>query len=170
MKITTKFIIMMLIVWLVITSSLLLSAKYILIPWHVDTLTQKVGVTATYIQDTSPFLSEYQLQKHFAKIVDEQKDLSYIVLLAQNGKAIIHSDPSRVGMMFNDEGTLAAARDGKNVEQIYIRDQDNPESIYHGEQIFDLTVPYYDRTGSHVGAISVGLSLKSINQIGRAHV
>lgn len=165
MKIATKFIITMFILGSLIMGGLFFTTKYVIIPWHTDTLTQKAREVAYYLQNTAPHLTKEQLQKKLASFVHEQKDLSYICILDNDGKALVHSNPQRVGMVFDDAGTLTTARDGQRVEQIYIRDQDNPDSIYHGERIFDIMVPYYDLEGIHVGAVNVGLSLERIDKL-----
>lgn len=165
MRVVTKFIIMMFIFGSVVIGGLFCTTKYLIIPQHIDTLTQKASQLAYYIQDTAPHIPEAQLQKNLTELVNEQQDLSYIVILDKNGRALFHSDLSRAGMIFDDQGSLVAARDGIMVEQIYIRDQNNPNSIHYGERIFDILLPYYDKSGKHVGAVNVGLSFKRIDQI-----
>ncbi|RYD03994.1 hypothetical protein N752_16520 [Desulforamulus aquiferis] len=163
MKIANRFLAMMIILGLMIIGGLFWTTHYVIIPWHIETMSQKARELASYIEKTTPLLSEAQMQKHLTQIQGEQADLSYILLVDRNGKALFHSDPYRVGMVFDDQGTLAAAREGKTVEQIYIRDADNPQSNFHGERILDILVPYYNNTNSLAGAVNVGLSLKSID-------
>lgn len=165
MKIATKFIFMMCILGFLIVGSLFWTTQYVIIPWHIETLEQKAREVAYYIKATSPYITEAESQRHISIIQKEQKDLSYLLVVDRNGKALVHSDPHRVGMVFDDEGTLKAAREEKEVKQIYTRDQNNPNSQYHGERIIDILIPYYDKNGQHVGAVNVGLSLNKIDQV-----
>lgn len=164
MKLSTRYIITMCILGLAIIAGLFLTIHFIIIPWHIDMVVQKARDVAFYIQRTSPLLTQEEMQRYFTVVQEEQKDFSYLVILDHDGKALVHSNPYRVGMIFNDEGTLSAARDGKKVEQIYIRDKDNPNSQYHGERIIDILMPYYDQKGVHRGAVNVGLSLKKVDE------
>lgn len=96
--------------------------------------------------------------------VQKTKGLAYILIVDQKGNAVVHSDRNRVGLPFNDEGTMAAAMRKEIVEQEYIRDENNPNSSHYNERCLDIIEPFYDLKGNHIGAINVGLSLKSVDE------
>ncbi|MGE5708090.1 MAG: ATP-binding protein [Bacteroidota bacterium] len=163
MKIGTRFFLTMLCFGLAALGGLIWLFHGLLVPWHTELMFRQARETAQLVQQVRPWLPPNELQRLCEKIKREQKDLSYLVVLDKDGKALSHSDPSRVGMLFGDPGTLKAARDGLPVEQDYRRDLDLKDSPYHGERIRDILLPSSDRQGRHVGAVNVGLSLARID-------
>lgn len=154
----------MIILGLAILASVVWLFDALVIPWQTDTMIQKARNICYYMQRVSPDLTTPQEQTLLEHLQGYEKDLSYLLIEDRNGKALAHSNPLRVGMIFNDPGTLAAAREGRRIEQIYTRDADNPHSPYHGERVVDILLPNYDRNGRLIGAVNVGLGLKRLDE------
>ncbi len=163
MSIGRKFILTVFITGLVLVGEILFLFHHYIIPWQVDHIVEKARAIAYFLQETTPLLQDDEKQKLVANLNGKEPDLSYLLIMDKNAKALIHSDPDRVGMVFPDQGKLSSARDGKTVEQIYTRDENNPNSRYHGERTIDIVIPHFDASGNHTGAINVGLSLKRID-------
>lgn len=116
------------------------------------------------LQLTLPYLTISEIQKTLREVKKNDENLSYIVLVDKTGKALAHSDPERVGMVFDDLISMKASMDGQIKRQIYTRDANNPQSKYHGEKVIDICIPFYDKKGVHTGAVELGLSLKEMSQ------
>ncbi len=164
MKIGIKFFTMMFFLAVMVVIGLLAVFNGIVIPWQTENMTQKARETAYLLQQTSAQLDDSAKQKLLENFKKNSPDISYALIEDKNGKALYHSDPGRVGMVFADAGTLRAARDGVAFEQFYRRDMDKPASPFHGEEIIDILLPAYDRSGTHTGAVNIGLSMKRINE------
>ncbi len=119
--------------------------------------------TADFLKDTAPWLNRSQQQDLCEHLILDNPDLSYLLIVDRDGRAIAHSNPQRVGMVFNDTGTLAAARDGEFVRQSYLRDHDNLSSPYHDERIIDILYPIIDESGNPAGAVNIGLSMSRVD-------
>lgn len=77
----------------------------------------------------------------------------YIALVDATGKALAHSDPARIGRVFDDPVGLAAARTTRPIFQVYSRDT--------GEKIYDFAVPVF--LGNRAwGALRVGIPYDDI--------
>lgn len=119
----------------------------------------------TYVvKNVFKYNSTKEQQALAENFVAKTQGLAYILIVDKNGNALVHSDRNRVGLPFDDEGTLAAAQRKERIEQEYIRDEDNPNSSHHNERCLDIIEPFYDLKGNHIGAINVGLSLKSVDE------
>lgn len=163
MKIGTRFFLTMLFFGLAALGGLVWLFHGLLVPWHTQLMTQHARETVHLVQQARPWLPPAELQRLCERTKAEQKDLSYLVVLDKDGKALFHSDPSRVGMVFDDPGTMKAARDGLPVEQSYRRDLNRKTSPFHGERIRDILLPAYDQRGRQIGAVNVGLSLARVD-------
>ncbi len=164
MKLNRKYILLMTSVVMIFTAVFFATFQQFIIPWHEETLVRKSWEVAYQLRTMTPYLSSDETQKMVEDMITKSPDLSFILLCDKEGRAFVHSNPDRVGMLFNDEGTLRAAKDGKELEQIYIRDMADPTSSYHGERVIDILIPNFDSNGNHIGAVNVGLSLKSVDK------
>lgn len=81
-------------------------------------------------------------------------EIVYALYLDRNGIALAHSRPDRIGMLFEDMGTTAAAVRGESY---------TTEHYYEptGERAFDVSLPVY-MNDEHVGALKIGLSLEDV--------
>ncbi|MGE5365260.1 MAG: ATP-binding protein [Bacteroidota bacterium] len=162
MKITVKYLLLMLSLVLSFYMLSFITFEYYIIPWHIDSMKQKARELAQNLQKVTPYINTMEEQALFEKLIKINKDLSYLLIVDKNGKALVHGDSTRRGMVFNDDGTLYAASHNQEKIQIYTRDANNPDSPYYGEKVIDIFVPYLDSANVQAGAINVGLSLHSV--------
>lgn len=103
---------------------------------------------------------EYQA---FIDRINGENTLNYAVFMQDiDGAvtAVAHSDPARVGITLEDEGSIAAARDGVPYVDYYTY------SVTGGLTL-DVLTPVYDEENQLVGALNLGIPVdeKSMNQI-----
>lgn len=94
--------------------------------------------------------ADYQ---EFIDYINSENDLNYALFIEDvNGKAtaIAHSNPDRVGLVLEDEGSIAAARDGK----AYVGYYTDPVS---GGKTLDVLEPVYDDGKQLAGALNIGI-------------
>jgi len=168
-KISTKLYLVVSVLALVITGGLLWFLKVLVIPSHMQDLVDKSWDQAFCLQQVIPLLTTAEQRELLQRLAREQEDLAYLAVLDRNGRALAHSDPTRIGMVFNDSGTLQATRSGKKLQQIYTRDAANPQSALYGEKVIDILLPSYDSSGHPNGAINVGLSMAHYNLVKRQY-
>lgn len=91
--------------------------------------------------------------QEFIDDINSQNEFNYALYLEDvDGAvtAIAHSNHDRIGMVFEDEGSLAAARDG----QAYAGYYTDPVS---GGRTLDILTPIYDDSGVLQGALNIGI-------------
>lgn len=134
----------------------------VIIPNQVALIEKRCLNMALILQNTIPYLTLNEIQVALEKQQATEPDVLYILLFDQNGYSICHSDPSRNGMFF---GFYEPLFHGQVFRHIYTRDEDNPDSPYHGQKVIDINVPAYDGKGELIGGIGVGLSMKKISEL-----
>ena len=169
MKIRTRLYVIMAMLAAVMVGEILLTVNLLTIPMQKKDIIDKAWNSAYILQQVAPLLNKEETQALAVAMVRLDPKISYLLLLDRDGKAVVHSDPQRIGMSFNDAGRLSCARYGHSLQQVYIRDQNIPDSPHHGEKVIDILVPNYDREGRQVGAIDAGVSLNDLNQVAQAH-
>ena len=169
MKIKTRLYVIMAMLAVVMVGDILLTVNLLTIPMQKKDIIDKAWDSAYILQQVAPLLSKEETQALAVAMVRLDPKISYLLILDRDGQAIVHSDPQRIGMSFNDSGRLACARYGHSLQQVYIRDQDIPDSPHHGEQVIDILVPNYDREGRQVGAIDAGVSLNNLDHVAQIH-
>ena len=152
-------------VWLL---SLFFVYYVVLVPQQISLLKNKSRLLVYTVQEAAPTMNISERQSFVEKMKRLNPELSYVLFLDQSGKAVAHSDPTRVGKFFNDPGSLAAAQDGRTVEQLYVRDPQDPSSPFHNERVVDILAPFQDKAGKHIGAVNVGLSLRAVERLKRS--
>ena len=88
--------------------------------------------------------AKLQIQELFLK---ELEDYEYIVLGDKNGTALVHSNPLREGMVFDNEVVLRSLRTTKPLAQLYPRAT--------GELLIETSCPVFVG-GKHIGGIRCG--------------
>jgi PAS domain S-box-containing protein len=169
MKIRTKLYLIMAILAAVLLLEVLLIINFFSIPMHREDIISRAWCSAYYIQQVTPSLSREEEQDLLVNMAKKNPLLNYLLIVDCNGKALAHSNPERIGMVFNDSGTMACARYGKSLQQIYTRDAGYPGSPISNKKTIDILVPDYDCSGNHIGAINVGISLDYLNQVAQNH-
>ena len=95
--------------------------------------------------------------QEFVDYINTQDTFNYVNFMKEmeDGTvvAICHSNPDRIGIVLDDEGSLAAAKDGK------------PFVGYFSNDIYGLTLdvltPVYNEDGTQMGAINIGIPVDS---------
>ncbi len=169
MKIKTKLYLIMAILAVVLAGEILLTMNFITIPMQREDIVEKAWRHAYSLQKVAPMLSQEEMQQLVNNMINRDPQLSYLLVLDRDGRAVVHSDPDRVDMVFNDVGTLSCARYGKSLQQIYTRDSDQLDSSYQGKKTIDILIPNYDKDGNHIGAINIGVSMDYLEQMVSCH-
>lgn len=169
MKIKTKLYLIMAILAVVLVGEILLTMNFVTIPMQREDIIEKAWRHAYSLQEVAPMLNQAEMQQLVSDVVERDPQLSYLLILDRDGKAIVHSEPDRVGMIFDDAGTLSCTRNGKSLQQIYTRDSNKPYSEHQGEKTIDILIPNYDKAGNHIGAINIGISMDYLSQIAYRH-
>lgn len=108
-------------------------------------------------------VEEYQA---FIDDINKENDLNYAVFIQNiDGKvtAVAHSNPERIGIELDDEGSIAAARDGVSYVGYYTYS-------LTGELTLDVLTPIYDEEKRLIGALNIGIPVDqtTMNSILRA--
>lgn len=164
MKLLSKIITTFVIAFLIIFFAFYFIFENVIIPEQLKDTKQKAKELTIIIKQLIEDTSKVDIQRLLYNIKKEDSSLSYLLIVDTSGKALFHSDFSRRYMVFNDSGTILSAKYGKNIEQIYIRDKDNPQSPYHGERVYDILNPIIVN-GKSIGAVNIGISLKSLDDL-----
>lgn len=89
-------------------------------------------------------------------VIDEigkDKSIAYGLTIGKDLKVITHTEKARIGKVLNDEGSIAAAVDGKEF---------NSSFLYKDvEKVYDVLVPLYEN-GKHIGAVDIALSMENV--------
>lgn len=112
----------------------------------------QVGITADYVEGMK---MNYDEQKTLQSLVKDS-NIVYALVLDKSFTAVAHSDSSRIGMKFEDNGTKTAINDGKNYSGIYYS-KDRKMNVY------DVIMPLKSMDGRIIGAVNIGLSVKPID-------
>lgn len=137
----------------------------VIYPYHVEQMKARAVETVSHMQLVMPHLDAAARQSYLEKISQKTEELSYLLLMDVHGVALAHSNPKRVGMRFDEPGIRRCLATGERVEQIFMRDADNPSSPYHGEKTIDMIEPLHLDDGTVVGAVNVGVSLAKVERI-----
>ena len=148
--------------FIIVTTCLLMMVIY---PFHVEEIKKRGRETLQHLQFVLPLLEPVQRQLYLEDVSRHNRELSYLLLMDINGKALVHSNPRRVGMVFDGLDVKRCIESGDQIEQIYTRDRKNPSSPHHNEKVIDIMTPYYAGDGSIVGAVSVGISLNAVQSV-----
>ena len=164
MKLISKVLLIMVSFSILMVCLIYLTFKNIVIPDQLETVKKRARSMTVILKEISNDFSAVDCKLLFNDLQKQDSTLAYILFVDTSGKAIIHSDQNRVGMVFNDNGTLQAAKYGKEVEQIYFRDKDKPESPFHNQRVYDVLIPI-TTNGKTIGAVNVGLTLQYLDQL-----
>jgi PAS domain S-box-containing protein len=141
---------------------LFLLVRTFLLPQQLASVDERATLIGRLVQCAFPVMREADWQTYLETIQKQEPSVAYVAMLDKTGKAIAHSNPARVGMVFSDAVSIEAARDGHSARQFYIRDRNNPASPFHGEKVLDFNLPLTNRLGAHVGAVTVGVAMQRL--------
>lgn len=139
-------------------------------PFHVDDMKNRGRETLAQLQFALPHLAPAARQSYLEQVSRATRNLSYLLIMDRQGKALAHSSPLRVGMVFDEPGIRRAIASNRRIEQLYLRDRDNPSSPYHDEKTIDILEPYYSAAGDIAGVVNVGISLKAVEEIKHTYI
>lgn len=164
MKSEKKFWLLLLTISALFIILLTIFLMRIIYPFHVEQMKSRARETVSHLRFVLPRLSPVSRQEYLETISRSTEELSYLLLMDIHGDAVAHSNPTRIGMNFDEPGFRKCLATGERFEQIYLRDQDNPSSPYHNEKTLDILEPYYSLKGRIDGVVNVGISLKIIEK------
>lgn len=143
---------------------------FVIFPYHVDQMKRRAEETVDNMQLVMPNMAPAVQQKYLEQLFSKTEDVSYLLLMDLHGVALAHSNPKRVGMRFDEPGIRRSIATGERIEQVYVRDQDNPSSPYYGKKTIDIIEPYFISDGKIAGAVNVGISLEKVERIKRNYL
>ena len=94
-------------------------------------------------------------EKQCQEIVDKYQEISYAMVVNNEGKILFHQDPSQHGKVFTDSTALNAVNGTKEVIQVYST---------QGEKFYDITIPIVDTESQHLAAVKIGFPVEIIAQ------
>lgn len=95
------------------------------------------------------------------EIIANDTSIDYVAGMDRTGRALFHSDPARIGRVFDDPVGRAAANSPVTLVQLYPRDT--------GQLMYDVAVPLF-AFGEHWGVIRVGIDTEAIEAARRSIV
>jgi methyl-accepting chemotaxis protein len=110
----------------------------------------QIGISADEIVKQE---EEISIQ-HILENAVEDENIVYALTINKDLLITAHSNTDRVGDSVSDSGSIAAAQDAKEYAGTYFYEAGNVN-------VYDVLVPMY-KDGEHVGAINVGVSMKSV--------
>lgn len=112
----------------------------------------QIGILANTVQKLSTSL---ETQTLIDELIANNKEIVYSLYIAKDLKIVAHSDKDRIGKTVDDEGSKAAAVQGKIHAYTY---------KYKGKiEVYDVAVPVY-KNGAQIGAIDIGLSTENVHR------
>lgn len=148
--------------FIIVFSFFLMSVIY---PFHVEQMKGRARETVDHLQYVVPYLSPEARQSYLENMQKKSDELSYLLIMDANGVAVAHSEPSRIGMSFYETGLTLSLQTGQRVEQIYLRDSDNPSSPHYREKTIDIIEPYHSLDRRVAGVVNVGISLSKVERV-----
>lgn len=113
----------------------------------------QIGIDANKIAELIDIFSYQKLVEELS----ENENIVYALVIDKNLRAIAHSNRDRIGIELTDIGSKTAAVDGKNYSSVCTYEAENVE-------VYDVLVPLII-DGEHVGAINVGVAMKSVYDV-----
>ncbi|WP_315119202.1 methyl-accepting chemotaxis protein [uncultured Clostridium sp.] len=109
----------------------------------------QIGILANRIEEMSNSMDLQKLLDDLAK----DEGMEYALIIDKSLKVTAHSDKDRIGSTVDDIGSRTAAVDnGIHSSTLLYKDT---------IEVYDVLVPLY-KSGVHVGALNVGLSMKNV--------
>lgn len=112
----------------------------------------QIGIMANRIQSFTDSVGYQSLINDLSK----SQEVVYALFIDPNLKASAHSDPERVGISLDDEGSKSAIQQGKLFTSTYYYEKEHVD-------VYDVIVPV-KKDDKVIGAIDLGLSLKNGQQ------
>lgn len=85
--------------------------------------------------------------------IGKDENIAYGLTIGKDMKVLTHTEKERIGKILDDEGSIAAAKDGKAFNSTFM--------YKDVEKVYDVLVPLYENE-EHIGAVNIGLSMKNV--------
>ena len=85
--------------------------------------------------------------------IGKDKSIAYGLTIGTDLKVLTHTEKDRIGITLNDEGSIAAAKDGKEYNSTFM--------YKDVERVYDVLVPLSEN-GKHIGAVDIGISMENV--------
>lgn len=109
----------------------------------------QLGIAANEVQMLTEAFSYQTLMEELAW----SEDIVYALLMNTELETIAHNDTEHVGQVFDDEGSIAAARHGVPFAQFW---------NHEGERVYDVLYPVVFGAEA-IGAVAIGFSMEGVN-------
>jgi len=109
----------------------------------------QIGILANTVNTILTSVSPQSLIDELGK----DKNIAYGLTIGKDLKILTHTEKDRIGKVLNDEGSIAAAKDGKEYSSTFMY-----KDI---ERVYDVLVPLYENQ-QHIGAVNIGVSMKNV--------
>lgn len=110
----------------------------------------QVGILADRVQKLTEAFDYQRLLEDMAA----SEGIAYALFMDRNLKTVAHSNKDEIGVVFDDEGSRAAAIEGKPYSQQWYYEAG-------GTTVYDIIYPAVIN-GEHVGAVAIGYSMKAV--------
>ena len=109
----------------------------------------QIGIVANKVNTILNSVSPQALITELGK----DKNIAYGLTIGKDLKVITHTEKDRIGKVLDDEGSIAAAKDGKNFNSTFM--------YKDVTKVYDVLVPLYENE-KHIGAVDIGLSMETL--------
>lgn len=109
----------------------------------------QIGINANKINAILDSVSPQALIDEIGK----DKSIAYGLTISKDLKVLTHTEKDRIGITLDDEGSIAAAKDGKEYNSTFM--------YKDVERVYDVLVPLYEND-KHIGAVDIGLSMENV--------
>ncbi|MBC7251596.1 MAG: HAMP domain-containing protein, partial [Anaerolineae bacterium] len=94
-------------------------------------------------------------EKQCQDVVSEYEEISYAMVVDDEGKILFHNDPTQHGKMLTDAAMLEAVQSAQDVIQVYTE---------QGHEYYDIIIPVFGDHGEHIAAVRIGFPVALIAQ------
>ena len=109
----------------------------------------QVGILANKVNTILTSVSDQSLIDSLGK----DKSIAYALTIGSDLKVLTHTEKDRIGKVLDDEGSIAAAKDGKEYTSTF---------MYKDTLLtYDVLVPLY-QDKQHIGAVNIGVSMENV--------
>ena len=108
----------------------------------------QIGINANKVNTIFNSVNPQSLISELSK----DKNIVYGLTIGKDMKVITHTEKDRIGKILTDEGSISAARNGKEQSSVFMY-----KDI---EKVYDVLIPLYENE-KHIGAVNIGLSMKN---------
>jgi len=109
----------------------------------------QIGIIATKVNTILNSVSPQALITELGK----DKNIAYGLTISKDMKVLTHTEKDRIGKVLDDEGSIAAAKNGKAFNSTFM--------YKDVTKVYDVLVPLYENE-KHIGAVDIGLSMENV--------